>query len=367
MEKRDVVVVGAGPGGSAAAMKCAEYGFSTLLLEKKQLPRDKICTGMIMGPVAYNLIEQEFGEIPESIFSQPSRLKGIALHVPDIGSRKLENVCLLTWRRNLDYWMNQKAESQGAELWQDARVISLQDAGQGFRVKIKKGTEECEVESEFIIGADGAGSMVRKFLFPDFKVRYSPIYEEFCSGEFGLEKDYIHWFYPIEHSPLNFSVHCKDDLIIIDTGGRGKVAIEQMDLAKEFLCKNHGCYINPEPIWRGGCLTTVLYRELISKAFLPAKEKALLVGDAAGFPLPISGEGIGTALKSGILSASSIKESLDTNSAAGEIYLEQIGNIIKAFGELYPWPKRFREEAQAGGQSLPDMLYEAYKNTLITF
>jgi len=42
-----VVVVGAGPAGSVAAKRCAERGFKTLLLEKKKLPRDKICSGML--------------------------------------------------------------------------------------------------------------------------------------------------------------------------------------------------------------------------------------------------------------------------------------------------------------------------------
>ena len=38
----DVIVVGAGPGGSVAAKKCAQNGFRTLLLEKKRLPHHKL-------------------------------------------------------------------------------------------------------------------------------------------------------------------------------------------------------------------------------------------------------------------------------------------------------------------------------------
>jgi menaquinone-9 beta-reductase len=39
----DVIVVGAGPGGSAAAYHCAKHGLNTLLLEKSQFPREKVC------------------------------------------------------------------------------------------------------------------------------------------------------------------------------------------------------------------------------------------------------------------------------------------------------------------------------------
>lgn len=48
----DVIVVGAGPGGCAAAKNCAELGLKTMLLEKKKLPREKLCTGMVMTSAA---------------------------------------------------------------------------------------------------------------------------------------------------------------------------------------------------------------------------------------------------------------------------------------------------------------------------
>ncbi|MHA1605205.1 MAG: FAD-dependent oxidoreductase [Candidatus Freyarchaeota archaeon] len=41
-EKYDVIVVGAGPAGSMAAMRAAEGGAKTLILEKHSLPRFKL-------------------------------------------------------------------------------------------------------------------------------------------------------------------------------------------------------------------------------------------------------------------------------------------------------------------------------------
>ena len=40
----DVLVAGAGPGGSVAAKRCAELGLKTLLVERRRLPRDKEAT-----------------------------------------------------------------------------------------------------------------------------------------------------------------------------------------------------------------------------------------------------------------------------------------------------------------------------------
>ena len=41
----EVIVIGAGPGGSVAAKRCAEAGFKTLLIEKKNCPGTKFVPG----------------------------------------------------------------------------------------------------------------------------------------------------------------------------------------------------------------------------------------------------------------------------------------------------------------------------------
>ena len=175
---RDVIVVGVGPAGTVTAKKYAEYGLDTLLLEKHRLPRDKVCSGMLMGPVAQSLIKQEFGDIPEIVLSEPNYLSGYVFHVPGIGSQKLDNLTPLAWRRDLDYWMSQKAEAKGVEIWQASRVIGLRPKGQGFLVEIERRERRQEVEAKFVVGADGATSVVRSSLFPEPKMRYAQIYQE---------------------------------------------------------------------------------------------------------------------------------------------------------------------------------------------
>ena len=81
----DVAVIGAGPAGSAAAKRCAEHGLYTVILEKKRLPRDKVCSGLIIGPLAHTLIKQEFGEVPEAVLGRPPQLNGYLFHTPDAG------------------------------------------------------------------------------------------------------------------------------------------------------------------------------------------------------------------------------------------------------------------------------------------
>jgi len=364
---RDVIVVGAGPAGTAAAKRCAEYGLDTLMLEKSRLPRDKVCSGMVMGPVAHTLIKQEFGDLPETILSQPSHLKGYVFHVPGIGSQKLDNFTPLTWRRDLDYWMNQKAQAKGVEIWQASQVVGLKQKGQGFSAEIEKDKEKQEVEARFLVGADGATSIVRNFLFPDLKVRYGQVYQEHYRGELDLDKKYFHWFYPLEYAPASFTVHHKGNFIIVDVGGRPGQLKQFMDWTRNFLAKNHHFDISQKPVWRGGCLEPVMYREVTSYAFLPAAGNALLVGDAAGFLMPVSGEGIGAGIKSGLLAASSIIRAIESGEPPDKIYLTEIEGIISMFKEVYPWFKKITEGAKAGGHSLPEVLRDAYHSTLRMF
>jgi len=365
---RHVIVVGAGPAGTATAKRCAEHGLNPLILERHKLPRDKVCSGMVMGPAAHALIKQEFGDIPDTILTEPYHLKGYIFHVPGVGDRKLDNFTLLTWRRDLDYWMNQKALAKGVEIWQGARVIGLGQRGQGYSVEMEKDGGKQEVETRFVVGADGTASIIRKLLFPELKIQYRQIYQECYPGNLDLDREYFHWFYPVEYKQASsFTVHHKGEFTILEVAGRIGQVEELMKWARNFLAENHRFDARQKPIWRRGCRGLRLQRELLSHSFLPAKANALLVGDAGGFQLPVSGEGIGTAIRSGLLAANSIVEALETGGQADKIYLTQIEGIISIFKEIYPGVAKITEEVDGGGHSLPEVLRDAYSSTLRMF
>ena len=360
----DVIVVGAGPAGSAASKRCAEHGLKTLLIEKRGLPRDKVCSGMVMGPLAHKLIKEEFGDVPGAVLAQPPHLSGYRFHVPGIGSEKLENYTLLTWRRDLDYWMSQKAQASGVEIWDGARVVGVSQQQEGFSLAVEKDKDWRELETRFVVGADGATSVIRRLLFSGIKMRYGQVYQEHYRGEVDLEKDYFHWFYPIQISPSSFTVHVKDGLIVVDVGARLGQTGQVLAWAKEFLAQNYKLAVSKEPVWRGACLQPAMYRELTSYSFKPGKGNALLVGDAAGLIMPVSGEGIGVGIKSALLAASSIVEAVESDKPSDGIYLPALSGIISVFGEMYPWFRRVIDEAGTGGHSLPQILRDAYRRTL---
>ncbi|MEK6902203.1 MAG: FAD-dependent oxidoreductase, partial [archaeon] len=84
----DVIIVGAGPGGSSAGMFLAKKGYKVLLLEKAKYPRDKICGDAISGKSVGMLrelgIEGEMEQLENAkvyglVFSSPA---GHQLEIP---------------------------------------------------------------------------------------------------------------------------------------------------------------------------------------------------------------------------------------------------------------------------------------------
>ncbi len=364
----DVVVVGAGPGGSVVAKRCAQHGLKTLLLEKRQLPRDKVCSGMVMSRLAQTLVESEFGQIPEEVLTTPPYLSGLVLHLVGMGSRRIEHKMPIAWRRDLDYWMNQKAQEAGVELWDNAGVTDMIEAGDGSVVTLKLGKKEQSIKTRYVIGADGTTSMVRKALFPDLRIQYVQIIQECYQGALDLEREYFHFFYfpEIAVAP-SFDAHHKGNLFIIDVTAR-KGELKKLNLVykvKNVLSEDYGFDLKQQPLWIKGCIQPLMYKGLISGSFSPCKGNVLLVGEAGGLLMPLmAGDGIREALWSGLLAANSIIKAEETGEKAERFYSNEITNILSMLKTIYPWAKKIKEQANEGAEHLLEALEELWKKTL---
>jgi len=359
LEEFDVIVVGAGPGGSAAAMKCAQNGFRTLILEKRRLPRDKVCTGMVMGQWAKSIIQEEFGDIPPRVLIDPGHLSGHMLHVPGVPTQVIECRTPVAWRKNLDSWMNEKATNEGVKIQDKTRVVAVSHDHRGCDLTIEDDEGRKEFRTRFLIGADGATSVVRRSLFPTLKVRYSSPIRECYKGSLDLKRDYCHWFFPKSLPRPRFDINHKGDFFLIEGSG-----ITELRDDIRLTLADYGFSANTQALWRDGCAIPLLHNELITGAFSPAHGNTLLVGDAAGLILPITFEGIGTALKSGLLAADAVTESAGQGREAGEIYLQKLEPLLLAIKKFHGLQEGLSLAAAKGASELAKGLKEAYEETL---
>ena len=77
----DVLIVGASLAGAAAAKRTVDAGLQTIILERKTLPRHKICSG-ILSPRGYAFLQQNFGEPPDNAFHAPKWVTGVNFLFP---------------------------------------------------------------------------------------------------------------------------------------------------------------------------------------------------------------------------------------------------------------------------------------------
>lgn len=355
----DVVVVGAGPGGAAAAKRCAEKGLNTLLIEKKRLPRDKVCSGMVMGRWAAQTIEQEFGVIPRSVLTEPPLLAGHRFYVGEEEPTELKWPTALSWRKDLDFWLVQGALTCGVQLKDEVRVAGMEREKAGCRILLEKEGLKETLRARCVIGADGAVSIVRRSLFPELKVRFSGPIRECYAGELGLEKDVFHWFFPKGQARPRFNVNHKGDVFLIEGSGL-------RELRKEIdeILSPHGFKPGSEPLWKDGCSIALLHEPLLAGRFAPALENVLLVGDAGGLILPITYEGIGSALKSGLLAADAVIKHFEQPDKIAPAYLKSLKPLLDVIGRLLALQSGLKIAAEAGPRFLARSLADAYEETL---
>ncbi len=180
MEKFDVVIVGAGPAGSAAALVCARAGLQTIVFERGEFPGAKnIFGGVLYTPILNELIPKFWEEAPIerpivsrrfSILSESAE-SGIGFREAGFNTPPF-NHSFSALRSRFDRWFAGKAEEAGAMVISETLVDSLLIEN-GKVVGVRTGREGGDVRADLVISAEGANSFLaqRSGLREKFKPR----------------------------------------------------------------------------------------------------------------------------------------------------------------------------------------------------
>ncbi len=374
----DVIVVGAGPGGSTAAFHLARRGHKVLLVDQAQFPRDKACgDGLTEG--AFPLLD-EMGL--GALLAQAQPIGAIALFGqgrPDGPSplRVAQPGCIIA-RKTLDAAMVARARAAGAEFWPNVTVRDFVADDQGCRLGAMRGGRPISIASRFVVAADGARSVVARRagllpadaatcgvalrgyfrlqgpLSPDFHV-HIPLQLD----DFGRRFAGYGWAFPVDDGLANLGVgyfptqpreRLPNPRAVFDAFIA--TAERQPDLAG----------LSPAGPTKGGLL------HCAHDADRCHGRRALLVGDAAGLVDPFTGEGIKAAILSGALAAEALSDRLAQDRGA-DSDLDAYADLLRdAFGRRptpdrlfasYPLAWRLVEEPLRVSGRVPAMVQRA--------
>jgi menaquinone-9 beta-reductase len=284
----DVLIVGGGPGGSSCAWELGRRGRECIVLERKTMPRLKLCAGWVTPKVLADLKIDPAAYPHGMVKLQKLRVFFGRRHR---FARTVSCVQYSIRRIEFDAWLLKRSGAQVVE--HTVREVVPEDGGYTI-----DGAYHCN----YLVGAGGTNCPVKKALFEpdqgDLIVTQEVEYEtEVNNSECTL------WFPYAESWGYAWYVP-KANAINIGFGGR-RSHLENWDrqrIWKDFveLLKKEDCIkeIPPEP--KG-------YSYYVGRRRRQAKNgKTYLVGDAAGLATLDLAEGIGPAVESGLLAASDI-------------------------------------------------------------
>ena len=324
-DRYDVVIVGSGPAGAAAAKALTGSGLNTLIIEKFELPRDKICSGILFQS-SVKFIHENFGEMPDHIFCEPRVVKGNRVFLNfdsdcmDLpftafdSDEGLAETGFNALRSELDYWLCSQSDASIAD---DCLFITHSQDKKEITVKVRHSDKDREINTRYLIGADGPQSKVRRVVSPEFDkdLRWIPIYEEWYTGDIDMEPGYLHIFLDRRVTGFMATVFHKDKEMHVTTG------VKQDESPKQFLKhfvdhlkERHGLKIDKTTMTRG----IVLNDMTATKNYHPGNGNIILCGEAAG--MLRGGEGITSALITGKAAGESILAGMDTGKAPAEVF-----------------------------------------------
>ena len=330
-----VIVVGGGPAGSSTAFFLARAGIDVTLLDRAHFPRDKTCSEYL-SPQASRILE-EMNALDAVEGSGAAQLTGMRVHAPNgatihgefaanHGFRGYRDRGLAIRRTILDSILLDRAREAGARVREGVRVTDVirgPDGSVSGVTTIDSHGNASDHRSNLVVGADGLRSIIGRRLglirpsrWPKriaLVAHYSGVEHSRELGEMYVDRGGYCGVASVGNGLTNVAV-------VVPVSRAPEVAIDRTEFLESWIAERPAL---AERFAKAERVTPVRATgPFASSAKRPWVRGAALVGDAADFFDPFTGEGIYTALRGGEmlsgLVADSIKSSRPTESALVE-------------------------------------------------
>lgn len=302
----DVVIAGGGPAGALSACLLARRGFRVTVVDRARFPRPKLC-GDTVNPGALALLARHFDLTP--ICSRSLSIRGMLLSGPG-GTRVCGEygggVCGLGVTRDvLDEWLLAQAVHAGARLVEATRVAApaLDRAGRVRGVIARASGGTTTLAAPLTLGADGHRSTLGRALGLVRTVRGPRrwavgAYFDGVRGLGPVGEMHVRTGHYIGVAP---GADGRANACLVRTPAPGEAWSRPADLLREALAADEDLASR----FRHARMVTrpIVLGPLAVETPVPGSPGLLLLGDAAGFVDPMTGDGIHLALQSAEIAA----------------------------------------------------------------
>ena len=302
----DVLIVGAGPAGSAAAITLARAGVDVVLVDHHAFPREKVCgDGLI--PDAHRALHR-LGVLDE-VMAQAQPVTHVGLVASRGGRVDLPGTLAVLPRRELDDIVCRAAVRAGARMHAPVRFVApLEAQGMVVGARLTHGEATREIRCRWLLLASGA--VPQALIAAGMARRQSPSgvalrgYLKNESMQGRIDKLEVVWHRAVAPG-YGWIFPCRDGVFNIGVGvfdGRDTNLRTLFDAftraypnARDLV--DGGRWVGP---LKGAPLRTSLEGARFSRPGL------LVTGEAAGSTYAFTGEGIGKAMETGMLAAEAV-------------------------------------------------------------